>query len=338
MTMRTQTVTALRKAVHRTVAIPTSMIVAPRFSVSRTRAAVALSHPNFSTTSLSFAAPKNVATTSKPSSEPSKRPIRDDQIDSPYVRLVDPKSGALAGPFRTSAILSKLDRSKFFLQQVVPPLPDRATIEYDPTSTIITTTTTINTTTSSNGNGVDVSALVQFPICKLIDKKEEFDRLRNAKRKISLSSTSTSSSSSSSSSGQENPESTKFGINLNNNNSGNSIGTSKEVQLSWNVSENDLSHKLSKAKKEMMKGARINLIITTKSGGKRYMKGVNLKEDLKREELIKKIEEYLCKPEKNLQVDDEVMVEVVPIARRLQDIDWQKGGSAAVMSFERFRK
>lgn len=259
---------------------------------------------NFSSSLRTLAASSSSSSSAPSKDVPAKGPIRDESIleTSEFVRLVDPKTGALAGPFNTKQILSKLDRSKFWIQQVAPPQPLRATFEYDP---------------SSPPSSVDVSALVQFPICKLIDKKEEFDKQRALKRKSSPSSSASPSAGTSSAS-----------------------GTSKEVQLTWSVSSNDLAHKLSKAKKEMIKGARINLVVTTKAGGKKYIKGLNPKEDQRREELLQEIETFLCSPEQSEKggVDAEGGEKQQPIARRLQDVDWQRGGSAAVMSFECFRK
>ncbi|GAC99746.1 hypothetical protein PHSY_007349 [Pseudozyma hubeiensis SY62] len=203
-------------------------------------------------------------------------------------------------------ILSKLDRTKFFLQQVAPAQPSRTTVPYDPSS--------------PPAHPVDPSLLVQYAICKLIDKKEEFDRLRNLKRKSQETSSSTSSATSS---------------------SGGS--SSKEVQLTWSVSPNDLSHKLGKAKKELLKGARINVVISTKPGGRKYIKGLNLEVDEKRQRLLDDVEVFLCteKEEKRQEVAVETEAETaaeVRIARRLGEVDWQRGGSAAVMSFECFRR
>ncbi|KAJ1034827.1 hypothetical protein NDA13_001081 [Ustilago tritici] len=301
--MRTQATGTLR-AVARGVEF-----MKPAFNLIRSTATSSRSLPTstlplvsgraFSSSASIFAA---ASSSSAPSKDiPVKSPIRDEAIleNSEYVRLVDPKSGALAGPFNTKQILSKLDRSKFWIQQVAPSQPGRATVEYDP---------------SAPPSSVDVSALAQFPICKLIDKKEEFDKQRAFKRKSSPSSSSSASTPS----------------------AGTSSGsTSKEVQLTWSVSSNDLAHKLSKAKKEMIKGARINLVVTTKAGGRKYIKRLNPKEDQKREELLKQIETLLCSPEESGEDGGEKQQ---PIARRLQDVDWQRGGSAAVMSFECFRK
>ena len=55
-----------------------------------------------------------------------------------------------------------------------------------------------------------------------------------------------------------------------------------------------MGHKLSKAKKEMVKGARINVVVTTKAGGRKYVKGYDLKEDERREGLLREIENFLC--------------------------------------------
>ncbi|CBQ68677.1 conserved hypothetical protein [Sporisorium reilianum SRZ2] len=225
---------------------------------------------------------------SSSTSSSSNRSPRDEAIirTSEFVRLVDPKTGSLAGPFNTRQILAKLDRTKFYLQQAAPAQPSRATVAYDP---------------ASPPASVDPAVLVQFAICRLVDKKEEFDRARNLKRK---------------------PDSAPA-----------ASSSSKEVQLTWSVTPNDLAHKLGKAKKEMLRGARINVVVTTKPGGRKYVKGLNAKEDEKREQMLLQIERLLC-VEKTEGAEEKEEV----VARRLQDIDWQRGGSAAVMSFEAFRR
>lgn len=307
-----QAVGALRAAVRAPSLRTSSAATSLARPSSSSRAAVTLqpiTRP-FTTTTLTLAAPPS--TSSKDSSEDiPKGPIRDEAIveTARFVRLVDPKTGSLAGPFPTKQILSKLDRTKFFLQQVAPPQASRSTVSYNP---------------SSPPGSVDVAALIQFPICRLIDKKEEFDRVRNLKRKSTSPDTPT-------------PPPVS--------------GGSKEVQLTWSVSPNDLTHKLSKARKEMVKGARINVVVTTKAGGRKYIKGLNPKEDERREGLLREIEEYLCKPDEKADEKIEEKKEgegeegeqkdagrVRPIARRLKEVDWQRGGSAAVMSFECFRR
>lgn len=244
-----------------------------------------------------------------PSAPGSRAPIRDEKIAerSSYVRLVDPKTGALAGPFATKQILSKLDRTKFWLHQVAPPQPDRTSIDYDPTCPPST--------------AVDVAALVQFPICKLIDKKDQFDKQRALKRSSSTSTSNTDPS---------NPGSPAVAQSA--------LGTSKEVQLTWSVSPNDLAHKLTKARKELIKGARINLVVTTKSGSPKYIQGFNPSEDARRQQLLDHIDQFLCSPHPTTPQDlPDHNHSQRPIARRLKDVDWQRGGSVAVMSFECFR-
>ena len=219
--------------------------------------------------------------TPPPERKAAPRDLRDEDLArrSSHVRLVDPKSGSLAGPFRTLDILARLDRTRYRLQQVVAAQKDAGPTDPD----------------------APLSEQNQYPICKLIDKKEEFDKQRALKKAKAASAESVAAS---------------------------AIGSvSKEVQLTWSVSPNDLSHKLSKARKELVRGARINVVVTTKAGGKKYIKGFIPEEDERRLQLLRNIESYLCLDEQTQE----------PVGKRLKDVEWQRGGSAAVVSFELIR-
>ncbi|KAN0061410.1 hypothetical protein ACQY0O_006257 [Thecaphora frezii] len=252
--------------------------------------------------------PSGVAASSAPSSSSSsfpnpsdasskpvrKGPLRDEEIaqTTTQIRLVDPKSGSLAGPFNVNEILARVDRTRFRLEQVVP-ASDRPPRPSDP------------------ANPLTVAEMLQYPICKLIDKKEDFDRQRALKRKAKANEASSS-----------------------------SAASQKEVQLTWSVSGNDLSHKLSKAKKELIKGARINAVITTKSGGKKYIRGKDPAEDEKRDRLLRDVEEFLCSADEAEAVSDAdgaATIRASAIGRRIGEVEWQRGGSAAVISFEKIR-
>ncbi|EPQ31562.1 uncharacterized protein PFL1_00895 [Pseudozyma flocculosa PF-1] len=242
---------------------------------------------------------------------PRKGPLRDEEIArrAKHVRLVDPKTGSLAGPFPVLEILAKLDRSRYRIEQVVAavrPADDASPPPPPPPPGDSTRT---------------VAEMKEYPICKLIDKKEDFNRQRDLKRKQKANE-----ASSPSAAGQ------------------------KEVQLTWTVAGNDLSHKLSKARKELLKGSRINVVITAKSGSKRYVLGRDAAEDEKRASLLRSVEDFLCDGEELDQAADAPAADAAaavddaepaaghargpPVGRRTGEVVWQRGGSA-VVSFER---
>ena len=79
-------------------------------------------------------------------------------------------------------------------------------------------------------------SLRDLPICRLINKRVEYERQREKKKK---------------------PTSTQ----------------SKALTLSWNVSDHDLSHKLSKARRELERGHQVRVEISAKSGTPRALPG-----------------------------------------------------------------
>lgn len=46
--------------------------------------------------------------------------------------------------------------------------------------------------------------------------------------------------------------------------------TAKEMQLTWATDGHDLEHKLGKARKDLQRGARVDIVLTAKSGQKEY--------------------------------------------------------------------
>ncbi|CAG8463838.1 2630_t:CDS:1 [Ambispora gerdemannii] len=83
---------------------------------------------------------------------------------------------------------------------------------------------------------VEVSPNANPPVCKLVDKKETFAKQKTLKQKSKVLLHS---------------------------------GHLKEVQLSWSVSDNDFSRKLSKAKEFLQKGYNLKIIVKTRKGGNR---------------------------------------------------------------------
>ena len=136
----------------------------------------------------------------------------DERIAAPLIQLVDPTSGQLQGPFKPQDILAKIDRKAYLLVQVTKGAMDDSKQKKKEWS------------------------LRDLPICRLINKRMEYERQREKKKK---------------------PTSTQ----------------SKALSLSWNVSDHDLSHKLSKARRELERGHQVRVEISAKSGTPRALPG-----------------------------------------------------------------
>lgn len=161
--------------------------------------------------------------------------VRDEFIRAPLVRLVDPTSGKISGPFKPKEIVAKLDRREYSLVQVAP---------------------------GTLAKGATSWTLDELPVCKLVSKREEYQKHRDAKRKATTTAAPT---------------------------------VTKDMQLSWNVSENDLSHKVSRARKELARGHKVHVVILSKKGTRRVFPGSP--EDDARTALVQKIQDDLCAPE-----------------------------------------
>lgn len=125
---------------------------------------------------------------------------RDEEIPHQTICLVDPTTSSLLPPSTLTDILLSLDRTRFFIQVV------------------------------DTGHSP--------PICKIIDKKEQYAKEKSKKK----------------------PKLTAVG--------GSTVvassGPPKEVHLSWGVTPHDLKHKLAKGKSLIEKGNRLTIYLTTK--------------------------------------------------------------------------
>jgi len=196
-----------------------------------------------------------------------KGPIRDTDIRSSWIYLVDftgAAGGGLTGPHRKNDILAKIDRKRFWLQQVASgPGMSKSRKPQE-----------------GEGESVDVAAeepsqnLPQHPVCKLVAKKDEFDQQRAAsRRKAEARSGGGSSSSAGAADSEEStglsdsaarPVSRPVG----------SAPSAKDLQLTWSSTVHDISHKLAKAKRDLIARApssRLTIRITTKRGSGRHV-------------------------------------------------------------------
>lgn len=187
--------------------------------------------------------------------------LRDEDIRAPLVRLVDPASGQLQGPFQPRDILSKIDRKAYALLQVTEaPAEARGRAEWH---------------------------LNELPICRLISKRQAYQKERE-KKKASPS-----------------------------------AAPPKVLQLSWNVTENDLTHKIARARKDLERGARLRTVIVSKKGTPRVLPGSQ--EDERRTELVETLLRDLCAP----HADSDAA-----LARVAQAPVWKNGRSLVEWTLE----
>lgn len=129
--------------------------------------------------------------------------FRDEDIPHTTVVLVDPTSKGLLPPSTVRSLLASLDRTRYCIQL--------ADASHDP------------------------------PICRLIDKKELYDKAREKKSTAQEKAKTPASAASS---------------------------PPREVHFTWGVSAHDLEHKLKKGKEFLEKGGRILVCLADKPGTK----------------------------------------------------------------------
>lgn len=123
------------------------------------------------------------------------RVVKDEDIPHEVVVLVDPATKGLLPPSTLSGLLASLDRTRYAIQLVDP--------AHDP------------------------------PICRILDKKEQYQREKDKKAKALERA--------------KDPTTTP----------GAGGGAPKEVHLTWGVSAHDLEHKLKKGKEMLARGKRV---------------------------------------------------------------------------------
>ena len=134
--------------------------------------------------------------------------LRNEMITAPLVRLVDPESGQLAGPFSPADILAKVNQRHFALVQV----------------------------TAGNMEGdSDSWTLEQLPVCRLIDRHDEYQKMREAKKRPT-------------------PQ-------------------TKEMQISWVIAPPDLGVKINKVHQYLKKGHKVMITMSGKRGSRRAAPG-----------------------------------------------------------------
>ncbi|KAE8227965.1 hypothetical protein CF326_g7119 [Tilletia indica] len=193
---------------------------------------------------------------SSSSTTPPSGPIRDTDIRSRFIYLVDytgAAGGGLTGPHRTDDILARLDRKNFWLQQVsaAPGSSNRSRSKPQQDQ---------QEEEEEVAEKKKKDDLAKYPICKIVAKKEEFDQARAAAKRKAEAKSSTEKSDSS-------PTTTTSG-----GGSSTTASSHKDLSISWSSTPHDISYKLAKAKKDLIARApnsRLTLRIVTKRGSGR---------------------------------------------------------------------
>ncbi|GAA5916294.1 hypothetical protein JCM5296_006821, partial [Sporobolomyces johnsonii] len=147
--------------------------------------------------------------------------LKDEDIPHRTIVLVDPTTKALLPPSTLSSLLAALDRTRYAIQLVDP--------AHDP------------------------------PICRILDKKELYQKAKDKKAKDAERAASTAAKSG---------------------------GETKEVHLTWGVSAHDLDHKLKKGKELLAKGHRLLVGLADKKRTAKVSPEV-------RDQLMKQVEQAL---------------------------------------------
>lgn len=260
---------------------------------------------------------RNAAPSSAKRSGPSV--FRDERIRAPRVRLVDPQTNELmAGALDTRQLLSSIDRKRFSLVQVsAGSRASRTTADDGMQEGQEGAQTNDATSNGNDGQGRDGANLDDLPIVKLVDKKEEYDRQRTAKKQK-----------------QQGGGAGKSEASLH-----------KEVLLTWSSTMHDVRHKLHTVRNNLLKrgpGATCTVVISTKKG-----KGGGV-DSSEKAALLAEVEKFLCDwsdVEVSAAGDGEMGADATSTpanrhfyARRRGEVEWQSGGRVAMLKVEVVRR
>jgi len=173
----------------------------------------------------STSAPWSLAPKPATAAAKGSRVVKDEDIPHDVVVLVDPATKGLLPPSTLAGLLASLDRTRYAIQLV-----DAA---HDP------------------------------PICRILDKKEQYQREKDKKAKAQERA--------------KDPATTP----------GAGGGSPKEVHLTWGVSAHDLEHKLKKGKEMLARGKRVLVCL-----GDKKRVAVKANQDV-RQQVIRQIQQEL---------------------------------------------
>lgn len=253
--------------------------------------------------------------------------LRDEAIQARYVRVVDPSTGSLSERVeRVSNLLKKMDRTRYWLVQVKAGRLDQEAKEAEKAeksssgsagggkSKTITSWTQSRPDEKRRAERLREELEAEMPledlaIVKMIDKKVEYNRLKE--RKLVKKEQSGG--------GQR---------------SGSVSGASaiKSIDLTWSSTTHDVEHKLKTLVTHFRKkgpGAKGTVDVKAKQG-KGRVGGMDSEHKM---EMLRTMEEYLCNWEPNAS-QEEPAQEYLYYARRAGDIEWRAGGSHATLRME----
>lgn len=165
-----------------------------------------------------------------PKAKPLKQSIAlvDEAIPYPTITLVDPSTSSLLPPAQLGDILLQLDRSRFSI--------------------------------------VLVDGKKEVPVCRIVDKKAEYEKAASKKAAARAASAEAEGA------GDKQPTAKA------------KAGPPKEVHLSWGVTAHDLSHKLGRARDFLAKGSKVVVVLKDKKGVSKAAQEVQqqVRKDIKR--------------------------------------------------------
>jgi hypothetical protein len=259
--------------------------------------------------------------------------LRDELIQARFVRVIDPETGSISpNAQRTERLLQQIDRTRYWLVQVKSSKYDTDYKENGSSKAEGNVQGGAGPSSSASGGGDSKSGknrppprkekrseiqrreeienklpLEDLAIVKLIDKKEAYNKQKALKLEKKQNSSSVSSGS-----------------------------ASKQVEMSWSSTSNDVQHKLKVLLTHLQKkgpGAKAMVLIKAKKGKGRDG-GMNEGE---KKELLTKIEDYLCKWEEELDSEGTAIAKPPFHARRVGEVEWKGGQSQATVRFEVFK-
>lgn len=274
----------------------------------------------------------------------SSRLLRDENIRATRVRLVDPQTNELLPrPFNTAELLDSIDRTRYTLQQVAPgnspdptskpeitkeeskqqsPIPTKGWRDRANNSPSQEKESSPIQSHTIRNESWQMITLEDLPIVKLIDKKEEYEKRRLARK-------------------QKQADSGEESISTGGTTVKSTTTLHKEVVLSWQSTTHDIQHKLQPIRANMIKrgsGASCRITIASKKG-----KGSAVDEQGKLS-FLHDLEKFLCDWSNAADVlaeegSESAAGKKLPyFPRRRGEVVWQKNNRTAILIVEVTRR
>ncbi|KAJ6782020.1 hypothetical protein PWT90_05875 [Aphanocladium album] len=163
---------------------------------------------------------------------------QDFEIKDPKIMVLE--NGSVAGPLSTQYVLSKLDAKTESLRMIRPYIPAGTPLKKGK-ATAAAAAAAAGSSDGGGAGGADgaakppVTKEEQFALCEIVNKFEAFMREKELKQRKKA----------------------------------NAKPKTKEMELTWSISEHDLQTKLRQLGGFLSKGMKVNLVLGSKKGGKR---------------------------------------------------------------------